>query len=253
MKHIRHEQILRLLSTQKTVTINALIDTLHTSIETIRRDLKDLEEQGLLKRVYGGATAVNATGAEPAYARRAVLNLEEKKAIARKAAELVSDGDTLVLDLGTTTLEVARALTAKNLTVLTNSLNAAQVLVMEPSHKVYVLGGLLRGVENALSGSLCLQGLNNFRVDKAIIGVGGISVKDGITDFHEAEAQARRLMIDISGQVIAVADFSKFGVAAFYKICALDHVNTLITDWNTPKQTLLAFKDYRLHIHVASR
>lgn len=255
MKQIRHDLILKILEEKRKVTIEELQDTLKISIETIRRDLNHLEKAGFLKRVYGGAIFASALGIEPEYAKRVTSNIAEKKAIAIKTAQLINDGDTIALDLGTTTLEVAKQLTTKNnLIVFTNSLIIAQVLATVPAHKVFLCGGVVRNGENTTSGSMCLQGLERFRVDKAIIGVGGITVKHGITDFHEEEAEVRRKMIEIASSVIAVTDYSKFGVIAFCSICPLDSLDILITDWKAPRSIMSAIREkYPLQVLTAEK
>lgn len=247
MKQIRHDDIMQLLEERRKITIDELQARFNISVETIRRDLSELESAGLLKRVYGGAVLTSLGGVEPEYAKRATQHIVEKKAIAMEVAALIHDGDTIALDLGTTTQEVAKLLVEKNnLTVLTNSLVIAQMLSSVPSHKVYMLGGLVRRGENTTSGPMCLQGLERFRVDKAIIGVAGITIKHGVTDYVETEAEARRKIIEIASCVIAVADYSKFDVTAFCTVCPLSGLDVLVTDWNAPKAFLSTIQDQHL-------
>ncbi len=248
----RHDKIIKLLEVHRKITIDELKRELNVSIETIRRDLKALEEQNLLRRVYGGAVLNSMTSAEPMYTTREALNMEEKRRIAKKTAELINDGDTIAIDIGTTVLEATRHLTGKNnLTVLTNSINAAQQLASNPTNKVYVLGGMLRWGENATSGYIGEQALDHFRVDKTLLGVGGFTIEDGVTDYMESEAQVRKKMISIAKQTIAVADYSKFGVTAFCKICDITQIHTLVTDARAPKTTLAQLKGMSLDVIVA--
>ena len=248
----RHDKIIKLLEVHRKITIDELKQELNVSIETIRRDLKTLEEQNLLKRVYGGAVLNSMTSAEPMYATREALNLDEKRRIAKKTAELIKDGDTIAIDIGTTLLEVARQLSGKsNLTVLTNSINAAMQLVSNPTNKVYILGGMLRWGENATSGYMGELALDHFRVDKTLLGVGGFTIEDGVTDYMESEAQVRKKMISIAKHTIAVADYSKFGVTAFCKICDASQIHTMVTDGRTPKATLAQLKSMSLEVIVA--
>lgn len=250
MKQIRHDKIIQMLEEKRKITIEELQEELQISVETIRRDLNTLEGAGFLKRVYGGAVLTTALGVEPEYAKRAASNIIEKTAIAQRVADMIQDGDTIALDLGTTTQEVAKLLTHKSkLTVLTNSLLIAQLLSASPSNQVYMLGGLVRPGENTTAGPLCIEGLERFRVDKAVIGLAGISLMHGVTDFVEAEAEARKKMIEIASYVIAVADYSKFGVTAFCTVCSLDDLDVLVTDWNTPKATVEAMRN-RSHLQV---
>ncbi len=254
MMHKRHELIMELLYTNKIINNTEIIDKFSISPETVRRDLKYLENKGLLKRVYGGAVLKSPMGIEPEFSRREVLNLEEKRAIAQKASSYIEDGDTIIIDLGTTPLEVAKAIENKNnLKILTNSINVALETLKNDKNTVYMLGGHLRKGENATSGFLCEENLNHFRVDKAIIGAAGITLESGITDFFDKEAQVRKKMIESANNVIVVADYSKFGITAFCKVCDLSHINMIITDWKTPKTTLNQYKNNNINIIVAEK
>jgi DeoR/GlpR family transcriptional regulator of sugar metabolism len=144
-----------------------------------------------------------------------------------------------VIDLGTTTLEAAKKLVLKEgLTVLTNSMPIAAELIANKSFKVFLLGGQLRYGEFATSGALSVDFLSHFRVDKAIIGPGGVTAKNGITDYHFEEAQVRKKMIEIADTVIAIADYSKIGVSAFTQVCELNEVDVIVTDWNVSQKAL---------------
>jgi len=250
----RHQIILELLRRDNVVKVVELAKLFNVSIETIRRDLDFLEKEALLKKVYGGAVSIKKLGIEPSYTTREVANLEEKKAIGRKCSELIEDGDTIILDLGTTTLEVAKNLIhKKDLTIITNSLNIAMELVKVQDFRVFLAGGLLRSVELTCSGFLTQEFINNFNVDKTIIGVGGITLENGITDYHVDEAQARKAMIQRGNKVIAVADYSKFGVKAFCNICTLDEVDVLITDWKVDERTLKKYRNKKLEVIRAEK
>ncbi len=241
----RHQVILDLLSKNRVVKVQELMATFNVSIETVRRDLDYLESQGFLRKVYGGAVISKKLAEEPSYSVREVVHLEEKRQIGIKCAELVENGETLIIDLGTTTLEVAKNLKQKkNLTIITNSINIALELINVKDFRVFVAGGRLRYGDLSCSGFLTSDFLKQFNVDKAIIGVGGITLKDGISDYHVEEAGTRRLMIERSNKVIAVADYSKFGVKAFTKVCDLSNVDILITDWNVDKHLLKKYRKF---------
>ncbi len=239
MGPIRQDQILQLLTLRQRVTIEDLKEELHVSVETIRRDLKTLEGEGHLRRVYGGAILASPRGVETEYTKRANLHVTEKQAIAQRACDLINDGDTIVIDVGTTTLEFVKLLNSKrNLTILTNAMQVALRVLNETQHKVYFLGGLLRQGEDSSSGTMCINCLENYYVDKAIIGAAGISASFDITDYHEPENAVRKKMMEIAGQVIVLADHSKFGITAFCKLCNMSKVDILVTDWSTPKKTI---------------
>lgn len=250
--HERYEIILELLHRNKVVKAAELAERFKVSIETIRRDLEYLEKQGNLQRVYGGAALNKHTGVEIEYSFRETRNPDEKKEIGKKAAELIENGDTVILDLGTTCLEVARNLRNRdNITIITNSIKIATELVDASGIRVFLMGGLVRGKELATSGFLTESCLKHFNVDKAIISVGGITIDNGITDYHVEEAQARKVMVDAAEQVIAVTDYSKFGSRAFVKVCDLNSIDTIVTDWQTPQGIIKNYENEGMNMIVA--
>lgn len=241
----RRQIIIDLINKHRVVKVQDLMATFNVSIETVRRDLDFLESQGYLRKVYGGAVLSKRLADEPSYSAREVANLEEKRQIGIKCAELVEDGETLIIDLGTTTLEVAKNLKDKrNLTIITNAINIALELINIKDFRVFFAGGRLRYGDLSCSGFLTEDFLRQFNVDKAIIGVGGITLEDGISDYHVDESGTRRVMIEQSNKVIAVADYSKFGVKAFTKVCDLEDIDVLVTDWNVDEHLLKRYKKY---------
>lgn len=227
----RYNVILEMLEMNKIVKVPELCEKFNVSIETVRRDLEFLEQEGKLKRVYGGAVLNNKSSAEPSYSTRSTKNAKEKVTIGKKTAELISDGETLMIDLGTTTLEVARHLkNKKNLTVITNCMTIAQELVDVPTFRVILPGGILRPNELALSGFISEQFMKEFNVDKTIIGVGGITIDTGVSDYHLEETRVRKIMIEKGKQIIAVADHSKFGIKALVNVCSINEVDVIVTN-----------------------
>lgn len=215
----------------------------NVSMQTIRRDFKELESQGLIRKVRGGAMLVQSRSQEPLYTTRAVSMQAEKQAIAEVTASLIKDGESIFLDLGTTTLEVARQLCQhRSLTVVTNSIKIAQVLITAPGVTVYLTGGQLRAEEHSLSGIWAQQSLSSIYVDKAILGVGGLTVETGLTDFHMEEAAIRRMMIQRSNQTIVVTDSTKLGVTALVAVVPIHEIHTLVTDSGADPDWLAAFQ-----------
>ena len=250
----RRCSIIAKVNEHRMVKVTDLMDEFGVSIETVRRDLEHLEKLGHLQRVYGGATAPGIYGEEPAYRNREILNYEEKRAIGRKTAELVTDGDTLFMEVGTTMLEVAACLRdKKRLTVITNATQIATEMLHNPDCNVILLGGEMRAGELATSGAMAEANLQNFYANKLIMGVGGISMASGITDYNIPEASVRRAMITRAKTVIAVADYSKFGVTAMNCICPVSAVDTLVVDWSVPNKTLTEFRAAGLAVHVGER
>ena len=240
----RLEQIVILLAEQKLVKTVELMKRFDVSGETIRRDLIRLEQTGILRRVYGGAVSDNLRGHEITYASREASNLKEKQAIGQAAAELVQDGETIVLNSGTTTMEVARWLCKKrsNLIVITNCIYIAVAMQNCENARIFLVGGELRREEMATSGALGNAFLSRFRADKAIISIGGIDACSGVTDYHIEEACIWRDMIAIAGKVIVVADHTKFGISALNVICDSSDIDYLVTDWSTPGKELNKYK-----------
>ena len=252
MLQARRTQIIEKITRDRMVKVADLIQEYGVSIETIRRDLEFLEKNGYLKRVYGGAVLHGLYSQEPEYERREVINFEEKCAIGEKVAELIEDGDTLFIDVGTTCLQVSRALhSKKGLTIITNASQIAQEMVHYEGCRVILLGGEMRRGELSVSGFLTDMAVPYFHANKAIIGVGGITPENGVTDYHMGESQTRRLVLEQVDQVIAVADYSKFGVTAMNTCCALSRISVLVTDWSTPAQAVEEYRAAGVQVLVA--
>lgn len=250
--HERRNSIVDKVMRERMVKVTDLVQEFEVSIETIRRDLEYLERIGTLTRVYGGAVCNKMYGHEPSFEYREITNYEYKKAIAATAADLIEDGDTLFLDVGTTPLEVARRLyDKKNLTVITNATKAAHIIVAGENNQVILLGGVLRSGELSVSGFLTDHNMAYFHASTAILGVGGITLNNGITDYHIEEANTRRTFIAQADKIIAVADYSKFGVTAMNSVCPVSKITTLVTDWTTPTKVLAEYRAAGVHVIIA--
>lgn len=233
MLHERRNKIMEILHEDGIVKVGALIKMFDVSIETIRRDLEYLEEHGMLSRVYGGAIPVQPRATEPDYASREIKHFKEKKAIGEKAVELVKDEDVIAIDIGTTTLEFAKALVGKRkVTVITNSMKIAMVLSEDSNIRVLMVGGEVRSGEFSVSGHMADNDMDQFITDKYFLGVGGLSLSKGITDYHLEETYLRRIVIENTQKVIALADYSKMGAVAMNKVCGLEEIDVLVTDSN---------------------
>ena len=247
----RHLRILDLIRARRFVKTTDLANTFGVSEETIRRDLEHLVTGGMARRIHGGAMIPQGTGLEPPYESRTNLHVAAKKKIAAFAAGLVNEGDTLIIDIGTTTLEFAKCLHDKgDLTVLTNSLPVAMELTLNRAAKIFLLGGMIRPDEMSLSGFLTEHALREFYVDKAILGAGGVSLREGITDYNVSEAQARKLMITRAKEVIVLADHSKFGVTALTSVVPLSSVHKIVTDSGIPAADLQALTGEGIEVIV---
>lgn len=253
MLHDRRAKIVQMISSDRMLKVSDLTELFKVSIETIRRDLEYLEQKGYLNRVYGGAVAKSMYGMEPDYSMREVKHFAEKTAIGEAASNLIEDGDTIVIDVGTTTLEFAKWLKGKKkVTVITNAIQIALELVQDKDIRVMMMGGELRGGEYSTSGFLAEDAMKMFNVDKVVLGIGGITVKGGVTDYNIEEANLRRLMVKRTGMVIGLADFSKFGVTALNHICSANRLHTLVTDQNTPPKYLAEFRNLGINVVVCN-
>jgi DeoR/GlpR family transcriptional regulator of sugar metabolism len=226
----RRQHIFKAIEASGVASVRDLAQRFDVSMITIMRDLQELEQEGLIRRVHGGAISVRGASYEPPFSARESQLSPEKQRIALKAVELVADGDSIILDVGTTTLEIARALKGKrNLTVLVTNLRAALELASQPAIQVIVVGGKLRSSELSMIGHLAEQTLRTFQVDKAFIGVGGVTVSHGLTEFNFDEAGTKRTMIERARQAIVVADHTKFGKIMLTQVAPLSDISLLIT------------------------
>jgi len=225
----RFNHIVEQLSANGSVAVGELAGELGVSAATIRRDLLLLEEQRLLERTHGGAVAHGVLYELPLRYRSA-RQQEEKSRIAAAAAERVADGAAVGMTGGTTTTEVARALSGRRLTVVTNSLSIAAELAVRPNLKLVVTGGVARAESYELVGPLAESALATLNLDLVMLGVDGITVDEGLTTHHEVEAHTDRVLIERAKRVIVVADSSKIGQVAFARICEVGAADELISD-----------------------
>lgn len=231
----RRATIMRLLDANSRVAVGELSQLTKVSDMTIRRDLEALERQGLLKRTRGGAVSVTSLSYEPPYVLRKDTNAEAKARIGQRVASLLHEGETVILDVGTTAVEVARALTGRqNLTVLTSNLRAAVILADEPGIVLLLTGGQARNRERSLVGHLATRAFDDLVFDVFVMGVAGVHQEYGITDYNVEEAQVKRAAIAASQRRIVTADSSKLGKVAFAKLCDLDQIDVIVTDDGAP-------------------
>ena len=225
----RRQAILAEVREASAVSAEDLAGMLGVSVETIRRDLRGLRDQGLLERVYGGALSVHST--EGTFAARSTTHHDSKRAIAALAAGLVEPQDTIVIDVGTTALEVARALPADFCgRVLTNSVPVAMELSARDQIELLLSGGQVRPGDAACYGAQADAFFAQVYVDKAFLGSGGVHAEAGLTDYYQHEVAARQVMIAHAGASYVLADSSKLGKVAVHRVCALTQVTAVITN-----------------------
>ena len=215
-----------------------------TTQATIRTDLREMEKTHLVERVHGGAISISSAYKSYYDANlneRMNINKDEKLKIAKACMSLIQDGDTILIDSGTTNIYVARELAKfDNLTVLTNALLIAQELFYNPSIKVILLGGDIEFNSQFTYGNDTITQLSKYRANKYIQSIDGVSIDHGITTYHHQEVDVSRLMMERVNQVIALADHSKIGKEGFSFIAPLDSINTLITDSNELNEKVLS-------------
>lgn len=205
---------------------------------TIRRDLELLADQGVLERYRGGARSLLLRGEEPPFALRAQDGLDAKRRIAAEVAGLIADGESVVLDSGTTCLEVARALEHRRLTVMPLSLHAVNALTGAPRLTLLVPGGRPRPGELALTGPLTLASLSALRFDTAVVGCCGLNAENGLTAYDLDDAAVKRTAIASARRVVAVADAAKLSRTALAFVAPASALHAVVTDAAAPQEEI---------------
>jgi DeoR/GlpR family transcriptional regulator of sugar metabolism len=227
----RKQYIIDLANKEGFVSVRELAELFRVSEVTTRKDFNELVEEGYLLRRRGGAIANTSTSLATAFEQRASLNLNEKRLIGRAAAELVNSSETIIIDAGTTTMEMAKSLKALGaLTIVTNALNVAVQVATLPDVHVLQIGGSLSRETISVVGPLADRELHDIMVSKLFLGIHAVDLKAGLTDTSVEVAQTKRTMIRAARQVILLADSSKWERVAFAKIAPLSAVHTVVTD-----------------------
>lgn len=233
----RHQQIMNILNNKKSVTVEDLSKTLFIGEATIRRDLEKLEKKNLLKRTYGGAVLLEGLDIEIPLSVREIDQKSEKNSIGYLAAQLVHDGDIIIIDSSSTALKMVPHLKGReNLTVITNGAKTILELGELSNIKIYSTGGMLR--ENSLSfiGQLARNSILDFYVDKVFFSCRALSVEKALTDSNEEEAELRRIMIQNSRRSVLVCDHTKFDKISFCKVVDFNKIQTIVTDKIPPSR-----------------
>lgn len=247
----RQEQLLGLIRQQGYVSVDELAQHFDVTKQTIRRDINQLAELNLLKRYHGGAGGGSSTE-NIAYSQRQVLNIDEKRRIAALTASHIPEGKSLIINIGTTTEELAKCLLLhKHLSVVTNNLNVAAILSGNPDTEVIIAGGMVRPRDRGITGEATIDFIRQFKVDIGIIGVSSIEEDGTLRDFDYHEVRVAQTIIAQSRQVWLVADHTKFGREALVKLGHLSQIDALFTDRPVPEQLLPALRDAKTVVHVA--
>ena len=251
----RRSAILQKLREDSSVTVSQLKDIFGVSEVTIRKDLRILQDRKLLIRVHGGALMESNTNQkepdEHNFSFKQMVNSREKQAIGRAAAAHIKDGDTILIDSGTTTLEVVRNLHNFNdLTIVTTSVNAMMEAVKYRRFKVMMLGGLLRETSLSVVGPLAASNVKLFYCDKLFLGVVSFSVESGLSTPNVEEASTNQVMISRAAEVIAVFDSSKVNKRALAFIAPVDKINTIVTDSGFPANMRSQLKSMNVDVET---
>lgn len=224
-----------LLQDNQLVTVEALSRELRVSEATIRRDLASLKQEGFINRMWGGATPTTSVGFEPFVNERSTYCQEEKQAIAKAAVELIEEGEVIALDVGSTCMELAKLLGRfKRITVFTNSMLTAQILAGF-SFNVHLVGGRMRPGEFSMVGPIARQTTSRFNYDKFFMGVSGLHLERGPTDFNLDDVEVKQSFLQQAKRRIALLDHCKFGQVSLSSICSIRDLTDIVTDAEADK------------------
>jgi len=249
----RRSQIAQMVLENGKVTVSALVDRFQVTETSIRRDLTILETGGRLKRVHGGAIPLPGSSRTDSFAEKKELHIKAKERIGKVAAEMIRPHDILLLDSGTTTLQVIRHVpaalrTSNMITLVTNSQPIAQEVLTWPSPNLTILGGLYLADYQATVGPQTLRQLQELTADRVFLGTDGLTLSSGATTANILMAEVDRLMVERSRQTILVTDSSKIGRVGFVPVKPVNAFHMIITDTNAPPDTVQAIRDMGVEV-----
>ncbi|MCR4623014.1 MAG: DeoR/GlpR family DNA-binding transcription regulator [Clostridiales bacterium] len=246
----RQSQILQMLSQEQKLLVDDLCKQFGVSATTIRNDLHDLSERGLLQRTHGGAVSVSKVNFEQSTDKKVISYLPEKNRIAQAASDMIEDGDTVVLDTGSTTYVLANAIKARNLTIVTNDLSIALLLEKKKDYRIVLLGGAIRNEYHCTLGSTTVDEMRRLHVDKTFIATNSVSIRDGLStpDLHQADI--KRQMIASADRTILLATSNKFGRNSFVKFADITDIKHIITDDGINSNDIQALKAMRIGMTI---
>ena len=235
----RRSEILEELNSKGQVSVVKLSKAFHVSEVTIRNDLAQLEKQNVLIRARGGAFKIilHHIGIDSPLSKKGKEHFHEKQRIGQAAIKFIEDGDTIIIDSGTTTMEMSQNLNQfKDLTIITNALNIASILSENNNFNIFMPGGFLRTKSLSLVGSLAEESFHDFYCDTLFLGADGFDTKYGLSTPNVEEAHMNMIMIEIAKKVIVVADSSKFARRRFAFIAPISKIDVVITDSGIPEE-----------------
>ncbi|ADI05259.1 transcriptional regulator, DeoR family protein [Streptomyces bingchenggensis BCW-1] len=244
LRETRHETLLTILGDEGVLPIGEIAKRLGVSEATARRDLTELGRAGRLTRVYGGAVASPRPDEERPFGEVAVDDLVDKTAVARRAARLVADGDVVLLDIGTTTLQLAKLLRGRPITIVTSNLAIYDELRDDPEVTLILLGGQVRSNYRSVVGFLTESNIRQLHVGRLFLGASGVLPDGSVLDSTHVEVPVKRAMLGSSREVVLLATAGKFpGDTGLARICGPQQINTLITNETSDPATLEVFRE----------
>ena len=252
----RHPRLLELIAyvqAHGSVTVEQLAETLGVTLQTVRRDVQRLADEGLLARFHGGVRVPSSTIENIEHKQRENLNAEAKARIARDVAAAVPNDCSLILNIGTTTEAISRALMGHTgLRVITNNLNVASILSANASCEVIVVGGVVRGRDHGIVGEAAVDFIRQFKVDIALMGISGIESDGTLRDYDYREVKVSQTIINHAREVWMAADCSKFNRPAMVEVAKLQQIDRLFTDGQPPEPFPALLADAQVQCTVAA-
>jgi DeoR family fructose operon transcriptional repressor len=247
----RKQLIVELVNKNHKTTVAKLCSAFSVSPATIRNDLRELEDRGCLKRTHGGAISNRKANYEPDSYQKEVEYIKEKKMIARLAVQCINEGDTIALDTGTTTFELAKLLVDfQKLTVVTNDLQIAAYLERNSDSNIIIAGGAVRRNFHCTTGKKAIDTIRDLNVDKTFLAVNGLSIKKGLSTPNIDMAGVKSLLISLADEVILLADSSKMDQSTFVRFAKIEQVDLLITDAGVSGEYIEKLKIQGLEVEV---
>jgi DeoR family glycerol-3-phosphate regulon repressor len=248
----RQLKLLAVVQAKGSVTVEELAVTLDVTLQTVRRDVQRLADEGLLSRFHGGVRVPSSTIENIAHQQRESLNADGKTRIARLVAAAVPNDCSLILNIGTTTEAIARALLQHSgLRVITNNLNVASILSANAKSEVIVVGGVVRGRDRGIVGEAAVDFIRQFKVDIAIIGISGIEADGSLRDYDYREVKVSQTIIAHAREVWLAADISKFNRPAMVEVATLSQIDRLFTDATPPDPFPALLNEAQVRFEVA--
>lgn len=248
----RLKEIERLVYEQKRITVKELCDHFNVSLVTIRNDLNELAGQGKITRTHGGAIAVDDTQSSLPFNTRRKSRFESKQAIARAAAKLVSSGEVIFIDGGTTAVEIPLFLRDKqDLTIITPSIEVAHWLLLNTTFNVYMLNGFIHRKSFGTIGAPCEDFMSEWNIAKAFCGAAGLTEREGLTDRHLGFVEQKRVIANKAQSVIGLVDSTKLGIASLSSFASIDDIDIVITDRGIGRHMKTAFEKHGVNVIIA--